>query len=356
MEDDQILSRHQNLSLGLRTSDVTLISHSHGRNRRNERTIDKKELQAAIKYGSKEKAAPGRKGEERWKYTHAGVVYVTDSTSRQEVTSWRINDRTELRQFPLMSSDLIFSSHTIIVVDCSGSMRTGDCPGYPTRTKCTYELLAKEFIEPQIALTEKLSDQTNLAVISLIEMRSKATILLKKAKISNGLLAYIRGRGDLNAYSHGHYLPALDAVLRIVNEDLNKPMQYFVFFLSDGAPSDHIEMMCDHGITVWGAKDIGQQKVVKGKLKAVLNTCVSQKQTGKCRLQLMNTVVSQVIEKVNVLGDTCGRDRIRFNTVGFGDPKEDFFVLEQVVSLHSEFHNYDIVKCFHFCRWQPSFL
>ena len=58
----------------LRTSAVTLISHAHGRERRAERGILRRELQAAIKHGEKVAANPGRRGEKRWRFTHNGVV------------------------------------------------------------------------------------------------------------------------------------------------------------------------------------------------------------------------------------------------------------------------------------------
>ena len=35
---------------------------------------------------------PSRTGAPRWRYTHAGVVYITDETSRHEITSWRLVD------------------------------------------------------------------------------------------------------------------------------------------------------------------------------------------------------------------------------------------------------------------------
>jgi hypothetical protein len=38
-------------SPALNTSDITLISHTHGRERRAERGIERKELQEAVKYG-----------------------------------------------------------------------------------------------------------------------------------------------------------------------------------------------------------------------------------------------------------------------------------------------------------------
>ena len=54
----------------LATSAVTLISHTHGRDRREQRGIERRELQEAVKYGRKERANPGRDGQARWRYTH----------------------------------------------------------------------------------------------------------------------------------------------------------------------------------------------------------------------------------------------------------------------------------------------
>jgi hypothetical protein len=39
------------------------------------------ELKAAIKYGRKERANPGRDGDSRWRFTHRGVVYITDGAA-----------------------------------------------------------------------------------------------------------------------------------------------------------------------------------------------------------------------------------------------------------------------------------
>ena len=75
---NSILADLKEKSDALRTSAVTLISHAHGRERRAERGILRRELQAAIKYGEKVAANPGRRGEQRWRFTHNGVVYITD--------------------------------------------------------------------------------------------------------------------------------------------------------------------------------------------------------------------------------------------------------------------------------------
>ena len=77
---DDILNEFRHLRLGsslsqaggndLPTSSVSLVSHAHGRARREERGIERRELQEAVKYGRKERANPGRNGEARWRYTH----------------------------------------------------------------------------------------------------------------------------------------------------------------------------------------------------------------------------------------------------------------------------------------------
>jgi hypothetical protein len=72
-----------------RTSLVTVLTSEHGRQRRLERKIGVRDLQAAVKHGTRTAGFPcPRTGETRWRYTFAGVVYVTDSTSRHEITSW----------------------------------------------------------------------------------------------------------------------------------------------------------------------------------------------------------------------------------------------------------------------------
>jgi hypothetical protein len=54
----------------LHTSNISLISHAHGRQRRLERGIERRELQAAMRYGVKQAANPGPSGEPRWRFTH----------------------------------------------------------------------------------------------------------------------------------------------------------------------------------------------------------------------------------------------------------------------------------------------
>ena len=90
---------------GLHTSAIDLISSIHGHQRRVERAIDKRDLQAAIKHGKKElniRHKPDGTLSYRWKYTFADVVYITDSSSTFEITSWVV---------PLPLETVSFSDH-----------------------------------------------------------------------------------------------------------------------------------------------------------------------------------------------------------------------------------------------------
>ena len=132
------------------TSAVTLISHAHGRERRAERGIQRRELQAAIKHGEKVAANPGRRGEKRWRFTHQGVVYITDETMRHEITSWRLDGGEAVAEAEASDDDRPTGSHVVLVVDHSGSMRRDDVPGYATRTAAVYDSLARDLVEGQL--------------------------------------------------------------------------------------------------------------------------------------------------------------------------------------------------------------
>lgn len=69
------------------TAQSVLESSLHGRQRREERGIQKIDLQRARRYGMKE---AGRFG--RLKYTYGGVVFIYDPHRNREVTSFKSQD------------------------------------------------------------------------------------------------------------------------------------------------------------------------------------------------------------------------------------------------------------------------
>ncbi len=87
--------------------------------------------------------------------------------------------------------------------------------------------------------------------VSIIEMSDDATVVRERAPSDQALLSYLKARMYTRACYHGNYLPALDAALELMKEDAGRSNQLFLVFLSDGAPSDHTEMACPHGVQVW---------------------------------------------------------------------------------------------------------
>jgi Mg-chelatase subunit ChlD len=77
-------------------------------------------------------------------------VYITDATSRHEITSWRLDDAPEPAPAVAEGQEGAGTAHFVMVVDMSGSMRKDDIQGYNTRAKAVYECLAKDLVAPQL--------------------------------------------------------------------------------------------------------------------------------------------------------------------------------------------------------------
>lgn len=230
----------------METNCIEIISSLHGRQRRLERNISKVDLQAAVMYGTKTKA--GKKaGEQRWKYDFGGVTYVTDSTSTTEVTSWAeqlpidkaILNRTMKRQIleqKVRMLSMEITSHTILVVDQSGSMNRSDVRGHRSRSRALFynvanDIIAQPLIKNQVSFTD---------VLTIIQMRDIGKILIREEPFSWELYNTVvdlanderRGRG------HGNFIPALDlGIAELTKYPKNAALMFFV--LSDGKPSDY---------------------------------------------------------------------------------------------------------------------
>src|SRR5690348_12337989 len=73
-----------NVRMDCPTSEGTLLSAVHGRDRRLLRNIEKRDLQAAKKYGVRKRLRNKR----RWSFTYADIVYITEDDQIAEVTSY----------------------------------------------------------------------------------------------------------------------------------------------------------------------------------------------------------------------------------------------------------------------------
>mmetsp|Transcript_41452 Transcript_41452/g.100156 ORF Transcript_41452/g.100156 Transcript_41452/m.100156 type:complete len:676 (+) Transcript_41452:109-2136(+) len=278
------------------------------------------ELQDAVKFGKKERANPGRDGSSRFKFTHKGVIYLTDATAKRLIASWPMRGLDTLEKAQMSSGAEGFTgSHTILIVDASGSMRKDDVPGYSSRTDAVYDCLAKDFLAPQIA-----SPLGGDNLVSLLEMSDETEVIFKRSAVSKQMKENFQQRRFTRARSHGNYVTMLDAVTELLMPETKTERQLLIMFLSDGAPSDHTERECTHGVQVW-------QPIIRGsrqKYQQQLNNCPYG--SNNCRYQVRESVKRDCVQKVIRLGDLFGRDRTTIVTAAFGPPSENFDTLQQM--------------------------
>lgn len=266
----------------LPTENITLISHAHGRQRRVERRIQRKELQAAIKYGIKEAANPGRDGSIRLRYTYNGVVYITDETSRHEVTSWRLDGKDDEKVAPAQVSLGGSGCHAVLIIDHSGSMRKSDVPGYNSRAHAVYECLKRDFVKDQLK-----SGASDDVVVTLISMSDTPSVLFHKHAFDETLIDKLDRASEQRPRSHGNYIPALDKALEVMKVDASNRSSLLLLFFSDGAPSD-------------------------GQGKKVNEDCC---------------------QRVKSIGQVFGRDKVIFCSIAFGPPGANFSLMKQMADV-----------------------
>jgi hypothetical protein len=290
------------------TDNITVLSSSHGRKRRKQRAIHKRDLKKAVKYGTREPGNPGPDGRPRIKWSYDGVVYITDETGRQEITAWNSASLLPIAEMPEddghhMQTHLIstrpsaVSSHTVVVVDMSGSMRAQDVGEYRgNRAQAVYENLALLLVKEQLAQKAKAMDRT-LDIVSLIEMRDDAEVIFESMPLDGNLFNMLVKRRDLcRPSSHGNYIPSLAAAERLLNKFSHGGCALRLLFLSDGRPSDEI---------------------VKGQVKL-------QGPHGK------------ILHCVQGLTQKFGR-RLNIGTIGFASERQDFSVLEKMAETSKTF-------------------
>ncbi|CAB1117393.1 unnamed protein product [Ectocarpus sp. CCAP 1310/34] len=286
------------------TSEVPFFSSLHGERRRAERQIDRRDLQAAVRYGKKQLAKRDPEtGAIRWKYTYADIIYITDETSTQEITSWvapigiphakltlkQIGEHEAAKQ-RLKDDPSLCTSHSVIVVDQSGSMRETDVADFYNRSQAVFGMLATDFVaKPRLS-----GDATDTDVVSLVVMRGSAYVAVEREPM--GLMLYNKfvSLHDTGAPQfHGNFLPALDIAEELLKSQTHGECALSLLFLSDGRPSDY--SYANHvGITT-------------------------------SYPEVIETIVGRVRNLAEVFGE-----QLSVVTLGFAGPEQDFTVLESM--------------------------
>ena len=187
----------------------------------------------------------------RWKYTFADIVYITDTTSHIEITSWPVPGVGIDVEEHFISKDMkiehenackvlaedmsSWTSHTVIVVDQSGSMRKTDVADGATRSDAVWVTLALDFIGKQL----RSGQATHYDVVSVVGMNDKCSLLIDCQPtdwiLFNTVLKLLRTE---QPKLPGNYLPAIEAAERLLLYNMSGSCALFLLFLSDGRPSD----------------------------------------------------------------------------------------------------------------------
>ena len=239
----------------------SLISGVHGRQRREERNIQKIDLQRARRYGMKE---AGRNG--RQKFTYGGIVFIYCPYTNREVTSFpapdiskdtsgtkcvppillkkrldyedehviRIHKETRVKVIQKLTS---WTSHSVLVVDMSGSMRRDDVNGAKCRSDGVWMALARDFVQQQ--LESKSATVTDLVSVVIMKEEAQVCMVLEPMDwVLYNKLVDLREWSELKPSGQGYYLPALEAAERLLSFNPHSSCSLSLMFFSDGRPSD----------------------------------------------------------------------------------------------------------------------
>ena len=309
------------------TSAATLLSNDHSRMRRAERLIAKRDFQAALKYGA---AVPSYnpRGELCWRYTFKDMVFIVDKFRTREITCWAkpgsgldVAKRRITESMALLHQDSCkrlknacnWTSHTIVVVDQSGSMRKTDVTGGATRSDAVWLTLAADFVAKHI----ETGKSTASDVVSIIAMCSESVVLIDRQPhdwlLFNRLVDLLR---EQEPHFDGNYIPALDAAERLLLANEFGACALTLFFLSDGKPSDRVPSG-----TFFGGDSLG-------------------------------AMISMMGKRIDSLASRFGR-RLSVITVGFAGPGEDFRVLQKLAERPKQFGSLGL---FHPAQLNPDAL
>jgi hypothetical protein len=230
-----------------------ILSSLHGRQRRMERSISKAEFHAAIQFGERKRGYNNpRTGEKSWIFTYkaGGIAVVTNDNCTQEITSWVLPCwGIDIEKVPITKEMLKlhneavkdsmhhenWNSHTVVVLDQSGSMRNTDATNGVTRSDLVWLCLAVDCIGKRI----KSGDANSRDFFSLIALSSNGERLINHKPMDwilyNKVIDMLRHRHPVG---DGNYLPAIKLAEETLLHNKKGNCMLQLHFLTDGAPSD----------------------------------------------------------------------------------------------------------------------
>jgi len=309
---------------------INILSSEHGRQRRAERRISKGDLQAAMRHGKMEivQSPNPRRGEVQ-KYTYADMVYIADGN--KEVTSWpvpgfgldveQVEITVQMKEEhdeacrKIASCPAAWTSHTVIIVDQSGSMRKDDVSEGITRSDAMWLSLAVDFVANRLG-TSKAS---SLDVVSVVSMQGQEAKILIECHPTNFVLfnRVINFLRFSEPGLDGYYIPALNQAKELLKRNDHGSCALSLIFFSDGKPSDRVAL----------------DQVSKDLLKGVTHLKNEAPIMRAAHFDRLRSVSSEIIDS---LASTFGR-RLSVGTVGIAGDGEDFGVLQSMARTCSKF-------------------
>eukprot|EP00804_Cyclotella_cryptica_P009618 CCRYP_006297-RA/>CCRYP_006297-RA protein AED:0.02 eAED:0.02 QI:639/1/1/1/1/1/3/1106/413 len=240
------------------TEELTLLSTLHGQARRELRDISKHDLKTVLKYGVKTR---GRvvNGEKRWKFEFGNTIYITDEECSKEITCYKKSVKIEHAKITqamldrhdeavriLKDDPQLCTTHSIIIIDQSGSMRTCDVNCFRSRSDAAYGTLALDYIAEQLY---QQGDGFFVDAVTVVEMNDTGSILIHKEPLDWILFNRILDRMEsAKPKCHGNYVQSLEVAETIIEReialfddlDLEDIPAFMLVFISDGKPSDSL--------------------------------------------------------------------------------------------------------------------
>jgi hypothetical protein len=241
------------------TEDSALVSSTHGRCRREKRGITKSELQSAKQYGMKEDGHSGRV-----KYTYGGIVFIYDPRTKKEVTSYRSQDISsdssgtkctkpitlekavcDLKHVgscnfnvkKVTTAKEEWTSHSVIVVDMSGSMRRDDVNGARCRSDGVWLSLARDLIKAPLDNGTRAA--TDFISVVLMSGEAKCVIRCQPTDwVLYNKFIDMREWSMERPEGPGNYMPALKMADSLLMLNTCGSCSLSLLFFSDGRPSD----------------------------------------------------------------------------------------------------------------------
>ncbi len=139
------------------------------------------------------------------------------------------------------------ATHSIIIIDQSGSMKTcSDVNCFCSRSDALYGTLALDYIAKQLY---QMGDEVSVDAVTIIEMKDEGTLFVNKEPLDWILFNKVLDRiSTARPKSHGNYVNSLALVENIINHECalfsklypDDMPDFMLVLISDGKPSDSL--------------------------------------------------------------------------------------------------------------------